>query len=242
MITSRGEMTLEQTLKITSVLSDATRLHIYEYIAKKHGSVNVQEIAEHFHIHPNVARLHLTKLEDVGMITGRIQKNPKGGRPFRIYKLSDEVINIQFPFRDYEMLSKIALETLLSLGEQGKQALIETGRKFGKRIIENKYSASELEGLSTEDKLSLLHDTSSMLGLDPEYEYNEEDDVFIYRIFNCPFKEVALEDSYHTICEMHRYLIIGMFETIFSNKSTLIEKSNLLDGCQSCSYHVEIKS
>ncbi|TXK86230.1 helix-turn-helix transcriptional regulator, partial [Parageobacillus sp. SY1] len=54
---------MEQTLKITNVLADPTRYHIYEYITKKHKKVSVQEIAEAFNIHPNVARLHLTKLE-----------------------------------------------------------------------------------------------------------------------------------------------------------------------------------
>jgi predicted ArsR family transcriptional regulator len=68
---------VEQTLKITNVLNDATRLKIYEYISKKHSEVNVQEIADKYHIHPNVARLHLTKLEDIGMIVGKMQKTLK---------------------------------------------------------------------------------------------------------------------------------------------------------------------
>ncbi|KHF31155.1 Helix-turn-helix domain protein [Anoxybacillus sp. BCO1] len=62
------------SIKITSVLADPTRYEIYQYIARKHQEVTVQEIADAFHIHPNVARLHLTKLEDVNMLVSENEK------------------------------------------------------------------------------------------------------------------------------------------------------------------------
>lgn len=68
---------MDQVLKITSVLADPTRYEIYQYIARKHQEVTVQEIADAFHIHPNVARLHLTKLEDVNMIVSETKKQEK---------------------------------------------------------------------------------------------------------------------------------------------------------------------
>ena len=72
---------MEQTLKITSVLSDPTRYKIYQYITERHNDVTVQEIADQFEIHPNVARLHLSKLEDVSMLSSETKKTGKGGRP-----------------------------------------------------------------------------------------------------------------------------------------------------------------
>ena len=88
---------MEQILKITNVLSDPTRLSIYNYISKKHKEVNVKEIAKEFNIHPNVARLHLSKLEDVGMLKSENQKTWRG-RPSRIYRLSEDVVELSFPF------------------------------------------------------------------------------------------------------------------------------------------------
>ena len=85
------------------------------YISKKHQEVTVQEIADQFSIHPNVARLHLSKLEDVNMLVSETKKTGKGGRPSRQYKLSNEVIQLHFPYRDYQLLSKIAIETMASL-------------------------------------------------------------------------------------------------------------------------------
>lgn len=109
---------MEQTLKITNVLSDPTRYYIYQYITKRHQEVTVQEIADNFNIHPNVARLHLSKLEDVNMLISETKKTGKGGRPSRLYRLSDDVIQLNFPFRDYQMLAKITMESMLSLSEK----------------------------------------------------------------------------------------------------------------------------
>ncbi len=107
---------MEQALKITGVLSDPTRYYIYKYISQKHSYVTVQEIADEFDIHPNVARLHLSKLEDVHMLKSETKKTGKGGRPSRLYVLSEDVIQLQFPFRDYQLLARIAFNSLLSLG------------------------------------------------------------------------------------------------------------------------------
>lgn len=65
---------MEHTLKITNVLSDPTRFYIYQYITNCHRDVTVQEIADKFSIHPNVARLHLSKLEDVRMLYAETKK------------------------------------------------------------------------------------------------------------------------------------------------------------------------
>ena len=50
--------------------------------------------------------------------------------------LSDDVIQLHFPFRDYMLLSKVAIETMVSLGEDGKKALFLTGKRFGAEVIE----------------------------------------------------------------------------------------------------------
>lgn len=228
---------MEQTLRITNVLSDPTRYYIYQYITKKHKDVTVQEIADHFEIHPNVARLHLSKLEDVNMLISETQKTGKGGRPSRLYRLSDDVIQLHFPYRDYQLLSKIAMQTLLSLGDAAKQALYDTGKKFGHELIEQETSRSSLfnEALSFEQKLNILRNAASMSGFHPEFEVAEDNSKVFFQIFNCPFKEVAGDFS-ASVCNMHAEFLKGMFESLFGSVE-LVEKANMLNGCESCSYH-----
>ncbi|WP_321164154.1 helix-turn-helix transcriptional regulator [Tepidibacillus decaturensis] len=151
------------TLKLTSVLADPTRFAIYQYVSSMGRAVNVQEIADKFGIHPNVARLHLSKLEDVNLLKSITEKTGRGGRPSRVYTLSDEVVSLQFPPRDYKLLAKIAIETLLSFGEEGKKALVEMGRNFGREAARQAMMKDSIENsryLPIEKKLKVLNDWS----------------------------------------------------------------------------------
>lgn len=227
---------MEQTLKITNVLSDPTRYYIYQHITKRHNEVTVQEIADNFDIHPNVARLHLSKLEDINMLTSETKKTGKGGRPSRLYRLSDDVIQLHFPFRDYQLLSKIALNTMMRLGEAGKEALYETGKAFGKELVESQHSSNpaNLQVLSFEEKLQILKNAATIAGFYPEFHVTEDKSQIYFQIYNCPFKEVAVNKSAE-ICSMHYAFLKGMFGSLFDSVE-LVEKENMLEGCETCSY------
>lgn len=230
---------MEQTLKITNVLADPTRYHIYEYITKKHKKVSVQEIAEAFNIHPNVARLHLTKLEDVNMIVSETQKTGKGGRPSRLYRLSDKVIQLHFPFRDYQLLSKIAIQTMAKLGDVGKQALYETGKNFGKELVAQRIPHDQsVQELTFAEKAEIVKEAAEAAGLYPTFEYNEKEGKIYLRVFNCPFKEIAFQEP-EIICQMHYAFLQGMFEVLFPNVE-LVEMENMIKGCDCCSYRANL--
>jgi predicted ArsR family transcriptional regulator len=230
---------MEQTLKITSVLADPTRYHIYEYITKKHKEVSVQEIADAFNIHPNVARLHLTKLEDVRMIVSETKKTGKGGRPSRLYRLSDEVIQLHFPFRDYQLLAKIAIQAMMKLGDAGKQALYETGKSFGKELVAQHIPHDQSpQQLTFAEKAAIVKEAAETAGFYPTFEYNEEEGKIYLQIFNCPFKEIAFQTP-EAVCQMHRSFLQGMFEVLFPN-TELVEMESMTNGCDHCSYRVSL--
>lgn len=227
---------MEQTLKITNVLSDPTRYYIYQHINNKHHEVTVQEIADTFNIHPNVARLHLSKLEDINMLTSETKKTGKGGRPSRLYRLSDEVIQLHFPYRDYQLLAKIAIETMMTLGEVGKEALFATGKAFGKELVEAQLTTNFTNTLeiSFDDKVSILKKAAGLAGLYPEFHVNDEQSKIFFQIYNCPFKEVASNQK-EAVCAMHNAFLKGMFSALFEDVE-LVETDNMLSGCDTCSY------
>src|SRR5690625_763495 len=136
---------MENTLKVTNVLSDPTRFNIYQHIIKQRKPITVLHVAEKFDIHPNVARLHLSKLEEIKLISSHFQKTGKGGRPSRLYELSDNVVELNFPFRDYKLLSSMAIESFTELGEIGREALYNTGRKYGIGIVKQLTSSVNSE-------------------------------------------------------------------------------------------------
>ncbi|WP_050615761.1 helix-turn-helix transcriptional regulator [Bacillus testis] len=231
---------MEQTLKITNVLSDPTRYYIYQHITKKHNEVTVQEIADNFNIHPNVARLHLSKLEDINMLTSETKKTGKGGRPSRLYRLSNEVIQLHFPYRDYQLLSKIAIETMMKLGDAGKEALYQTGKAFGKELVESELNTSgaKADTLSFEEKMKIIRNAATVAGFYPEFHANEEQNKIHFQIFNCPFKELASKQS-DSVCGMHNAFLKGMFSSVFEAVE-LVETENMTTGCESCSYCVTV--
>jgi predicted ArsR family transcriptional regulator len=229
----------QNTLKITSVLSDPTRFSIYQYVSRQRGKVTAQEIADQFNIHPNVARLHLTKLEDVKMIISETLKSGKGGRPSRLYTLSDEVIQLQFPFRDYQRLAKMAVESLSQLGEQGIEALKKMGYKYGRESAELyvQHFHLNIAQASIEEKIKIIDQIAINQGLNPEIEYNKELDEIEFSIYNCTFKELMSEHS-GSLCAMHHELFKGIF-SLFLGDHILKDNSKLTDPTsKACSYAV----
>lgn len=231
---------MENTLKITNVMSDPTRFDIYQHLIENHEHVNVNQIAKIFDIHPNVARLHLSKLEDIKLVSSDLVKTGKGGRPGRQYKLSDKVIELNFPARDYKILSSIALESLMELGEPGKQALYQTGKKYGIEAIEN-YSENYTNNTVIEDKIIMLEDAGRMLGMYPSFTYHEESNTISFSVNNCPFKEVV-NQNHEMICDMHHSFLKGMFEALFTSIELVEEKNMFADNCSNCAYIAKLSN
>jgi len=228
----------KDALKLTSALADPTRFSIYQYIvASVKQVVTVQEIADHFEIHPNVARLHLTKLEDVALLTSISEKSGKGGRPSRLYSLSDQVVNLQFPPRNYQLLADIAIESLLSIGEAGEAALVKMGRRFGMEAAKHAMTEASItrETTSFEDKMDSIYRLIVAQGLRPDFEVLDNGTIR-FRVYNCTFKDSAKRYP-HAVCKMHNALLTGIFEAYFG-EIELIEDESMLSGCQSCSYTV----
>jgi len=228
---------MEQTLRVTNVLSDPTRYSIYQYLIMYRKDVNVMEIAEKFDIHPNVARMHLSKLEDIHLVRSHAKKTGKGGRPGRVYSLSDELIELNFPSRDYKTLASIAIESMAALGEPGRQALYETGKKYGNEVIMGELKTKAEP--SMQEKINILEDAGKMLGLYSSFTYNEEEHSISFNINNCPFKEIAASNNI-MVCNMHSSFLKGMFEALFDNIQLKEETNMFTQDCSHCSYRVNL--
>ncbi|RNB90897.1 transcriptional regulator [Brevibacillus nitrificans] len=223
--------------KLTSALADPTRFSIYQYVAYSKDPITVTDVAEHFSIHPNVARLHLTKLEDVHLLSAVSDKSGKGGRPSRLYSLSDQVVSLQFPPRDYQLLADIAIESLLSLGEAGEAALIKMGYRIGTEMAKRAVAKSglKLATATMEEKLSHIQRLVVAQGLKPDIE-PLTNGVLRFRVNNCTFSETAKKHP-ASVCQMHNALLMGIFET-YLGKIELREDESMIGGCKSCNYTV----
>ena len=101
---------MDRDHELSAVLADDTRYRIYRAIAERPGEdVTVADIAQRFDLHPNVARMHLSKLEQAGFLATGLRRTSGGGRPAKLYRLSELVVTFGFPPRRYELLSRLAL-------------------------------------------------------------------------------------------------------------------------------------
>lgn len=225
---------MNSVLKVTSALADTTRFSIYEFILKEHKNLTVLDIAGQFGIHPNVARLHLTKLEDVSLIDSCLQKTGKGGRPGKIYKPAEKAIQLAFPHRDYQLLSNILLEAIGLFGEDGVKMAEAAAQKAGRRSVEEE-TKSVLSALSKEERLQLLSSLTVRTGYTSKVEETEDGLTVQFVIYNCPFKEL-LEEQAAATCRIHKAFLQGVVNALFGS-AVLSQQTTMLAGCSECVYH-----
>lgn len=227
-------------LKITSTLADETRFQIYEFMLQQKKEYNVQEIADQFNIHPNVARLHLTKLADIKVITADYIKTGKGGRPGRVYKVADEGISLTFPKRQESKLFQWLLQLVNELGEPaiktGKKISYEDGFTSMEELIHS--TGSEVTSLSFENKIECLTSSAALIGYVPQIIDQDEHKKILFSIYNCPFHH-QLDIYGKAVCAMHEAYLRGQVDALFPN-STFIQMESMVNQCEHCIYEIAV--
>ncbi|ATP41055.1 transcriptional regulator [Solibacillus sp. R5-41] len=227
-------------IKITSTLADETRFSIYEYMLQHKKHFTVQNIAEEFKIHSNVARLHLTKLAEIGAISSEYLKTGKGGRPGRVYKIKQDGISLSFPRRDPSLLLNWSLDLIAELGdvalEKAKQLSYEDGKQFiHELLIERKHRLP----LPFDEKVKLLTNSAQLIGYIPEVTENEGVKTLIFSIYNCPFHDQITRHG-EIVCTLHESYLRGQVEMLFETE-VFSQFESMLNSCDFCNYKIAIQ-
>jgi predicted ArsR family transcriptional regulator len=222
-----------KTLKVAGVLADSTRFSIYRYITKINRAVNVVEIADKFSIHPNVARLHLSKLEEVKLLNSASDKSGRGGRPSILYSLSNEEITLQFPTKNYRMFATIALDALHTFGKEGRETFYNMGRIYGRESALQKLIR---DGISFVDELTLEQKIKSIIeileadGVNPRIELVDDNSIS-FSLNSCLFIRCTDEEKNAMICTMHNNIFRGIFETFFGEIDLIRDVDKCSTSC-----------
>jgi len=196
--------------ELSAVLADDTRYRIYRAIAERPGEdVTVADIAKRFDLHPNVARMHLSKLEQAGFLATDFRRTSGGGRPAKLYRLSDLVVTFGFPPRRYELLSRLALGALSAGGsrEDALRVCREAGAAEGRRALAGDTAAPHDRAAAAE----LVQQIAEDQGLLPEVAWQER--ALAVVVHNCTFHELSGADP-DLVCAMHRAFLEGVLEVV----------------------------
>jgi predicted ArsR family transcriptional regulator len=224
---------LEREHQLSVVLADETRYRIYRSIAERpHDAVTVAEVAQRFGLHPNVARMHLGKLEQAGLLATGLRKTKGGGRPARLYTLSGQVSSFDVPPRRYDLLSSLALTALAQRGSDEDVLGIcrDAGRAEGRR-----YVAEEGRPKSSGKKSSadLVRRVAEEQGLLPEVRWEGEE--LNVQVHNCVFREIAALRP-DLVCPMHRAFFEGVVDAVVGRVRDVcvVDDASISRGASAC--------
>jgi len=197
----REEVAAERkVLKFCRLLGDSTRLKIYEIVKSRPMGTTVREVAAEVGLHPNVARLHLAKLEKEALVTSRSLPSRSKGRPQRLYLPGAAVVEISVPRRNYSLLSMMLLE-MVDGDIDALDKVHRIGVEIGKRAARKSGQSPDGVGAAIVASLEDLGFEPTLLG--------KHDDCFEIQTGNCIFKELVSINP-GVVCRFHHAISEGI--------------------------------
>ncbi|MHC3467460.1 helix-turn-helix transcriptional regulator [Streptomyces sp. 7R007] len=162
--------------------------------------LGVTETAERIGVHPNTVRFHLDTLVDEGLVERRPAEPAGPGRPRTVYTPRPGMD--RSGSRGYQLLARMLLSRLAASPGAGRADVVETGRAWGRFLVEQPAPFEEPDAERAAARLVGLLDD---LGFAPEPEGAVPSRI---RLRHCPFLELA-EEYGQLVCPLHLALMQG---------------------------------
>lgn len=222
--------------KVSSVLGDPTRYEIYRFVVQAPQRVSVQDVAGRFGIHPNVARMHLSKLSEIGLVLAMAVRTGKGGRPGFMYEPSGDPVSVSVQGREFGLLADLLVQALMLLGDGAKSAVEQIGLSFGRRVGQEAVSSTG-PGAESADVLGFCATVLQRIGIAAHVSADGEGPPRLV-LRSCGFKEVAAAHPDY-VCRMCRAMVQGISEVCLEPGEQVELVSSLPHGDRECVYAVE---
>ena len=195
-----------------AALGDSLRRGLYRYVIGQPGSVNRDQVAEGVGVARHVAKFHLDKLVDDGLLAVEYarppgRRGPGAGRPAKLYSRSSRELAVSLPPRDYELAGRLLARAVtasehdgLTVGDALGKVARDTGRALGQQARQH---AGARPRPST-----LLAAALTVLG---ESGYEPRIEGTSVTLANCPFHGLAQEYT-DLVCGMNLDLMAGLVE------------------------------
>lgn len=194
--------------KLADVFGDPTRRSIYRSLRQADQPLTASEVAETFGLHRTVARAHLEKLGQLGLVETGTRRRRSGGRPAKTYVLSDERLEIVLPPRRYERLSRQLLRLIDAAlpPEEAAAEALAIGLTFGQE------TAAALAGDRVEPPIRLSPQAvASWLDANGNSATVVENGggKVVFEVHNCVYRELA-DEFPDIVCPFDRGTLCGL--------------------------------
>ena len=195
-----------------AALADPMRRALYRYVVAQAGSVNRDQVAEGAGVARHVAKFHLDRLVDDGLLAVEYarpagRRGPGAGRPAKLYRRSSHELAVSLPQRDYELAGRLLAKAVtdaqredVTVGDALGQAARNTGRALGGQARQHAGARPS--------PATLLAAAAAVL-MDCGYE--PRSDGTGLTLANCPFHGLA-EEYTDLVCGMNLDVMSGLVD------------------------------
>jgi predicted ArsR family transcriptional regulator len=197
-----------------AALSDPTRRALYRYVVAQATPVSRDQAAEGVGVARHIAKFHLDKLLEDGLLAVEFarapgRRGPGAGRPAKLYSRSSRELAISLPQRDYAFIGRIFAEAVIEAERDGlsiDEALADASRTTGRGLGRQARDRAG-EGASPDALLDAAVGVLSGCGYEPRSDGTE------LTLVNCPFHALA-QDYTDLVCGMNLSLMDGLVDTL----------------------------
>jgi predicted ArsR family transcriptional regulator len=199
------------------------------------AGVTASEVAEHFALHPNVARHHLEKLTGGGYLLVEIAGAPgagsarAAGRPSKRYLAGPLDATLALPLKHDDLLGGLLAGALDALGPAQAETLADqVGFEYGRQLAAR---MDPTEGhRSVQAALAAVADALTAHGFAAHAEARDGRLAIVSEC--CPFGDTAQRYP-HVVCALDRGMIRGMLAGLYGETSPHFDESRP-DGDEHC--------
>jgi predicted ArsR family transcriptional regulator len=209
-----GNEEIPAAVAAIAALGDPTRRTLYRYIVAQDGAVGREQAAEALGIARHVARFHLDRLHEAGLLEVEYKRpagrgGPGAGHPTKLYRPAAAEYAVSVPERRYDIAAEVLTRAVATAMEGGKpvgQALEEAAGQTG-RAIGTKARPRGARLRRGRTALVAAVDALDGCGFAPRREGDG------YVLANCPFRTLAQAEP-DVICRMNLALVGGLLDEI----------------------------
>lgn len=196
-----------------AALGEPVRRELYRYVVAQPEPVSREQAAAGVGVAHHVAKFHLDKLEEDGLLDVEYRRppgrsGPGAGRPAKLYRRSARRIMVSLPEHRYDLAGRVLAEAVTVAQRSGRPVetvVTEAAYAAGRALGEQGRAAAA--GANRGDRVEAARAVLTVGGYEPRVEAGR------IVLANCPFH--ALAESYpELMCGINVDLVNGMLDAL----------------------------